>query len=151
MRIGFVGTRGVPATYSGFETFVEHTGARLAARGHEVTVYCRNHHSSIHQSNYRGMRLVYLGGIATKHLDTISHTAVACLHAATQHYEIVVMCISGNSPLTLIPRLTGSRVVLNVDGSDWRRRKWGTMAQRYIRASERLATRLPHATVTDSE
>jgi glycosyltransferase involved in cell wall biosynthesis len=97
------------------------------------------------------MRLVRVGGIPTKHLDTITHTFVSCLHALFQRYDVVVMCISGNSPLALVPRLVGSRVVLNVDGSDWRRQKWGRWARAYIRLSEWLATRLPNATVTDSD
>ena len=151
MRIAFIGTRGIPASYSGFETFVEHMGGRLVERGHEVTVYCRRHHSTNRLSRYKGMRLIHVPGIPTKHLDTISHTLVSCLHALFQRYDVVVMCISGNSPLTVLPRLSGSRVILNVDGSDWRRRKWGAFARAYIRASEWLATRLPDATVTDSE
>ena len=39
MRIAMLGTRGVPAAYGGFETAVEEIGSRLAARGHEVTVF----------------------------------------------------------------------------------------------------------------
>lgn len=150
MRIAFVGTRGVPARYSGVETFVEQMGARLAERGHDVTVYCRRHHVDRRQRTYRGMWLVHVPGIATKHLDTISHTLVSCIHALTKRYDVVVMCISGNSPLALLPRLVGTRVVLNVDGSDWRRQKWGPLARAYIRVSEWLATRLPTVTVTDS-
>ncbi len=150
MRIAFVGTRGVPATYSGFETFVEHLGARLVDRGHEVTVYCRRHHAPERLQTYRGMRLIYVSGIATKHLDTITHTFVSGLHTLFGRYDVVVMCISGNSPIAILPRLAGSKVVLNVDGSDWRRRKWGGLARAYIRCSEWLATRLPDATVTDS-
>ncbi len=42
LRIAMIGTRGVPAAYGGFETAVEEIGARLATRGHEVTVYCRH-------------------------------------------------------------------------------------------------------------
>jgi hypothetical protein len=60
------------------------------------------------------------------------------------------MTISGNSPLAILPRLRGSRVVLNVDGSDWRRQKWGRLARAYLRWSEWLAVRLAHCTVTDS-
>ena len=41
MRIAIVGTRGIPAAYGGFETLAWELSARLAARGHEVTVYCR--------------------------------------------------------------------------------------------------------------
>jgi glycosyltransferase involved in cell wall biosynthesis len=97
------------------------------------------------------MRLVYVPGVASKHLDTITHTLMSCLHALTRRYDVVVMCISGNSPAALLLRLGGARVVLNVDGSDWRRRKWGALARAYIRLSEWLATRLPDATVTDSD
>lgn len=150
LRIAFIGTRGVPATYSGFETFVESVGARLAMRGHDVTVYCRKHHARERLKTYRGMRLTFVEGVATKHLDTITHTAASCAHALTQSFDVVVMCISGNSPLSLIPRLAGSKVVLNVDGSDWRRRKWGKPASTYIRVSEWLAVHCPNATVTDS-
>ncbi len=57
LRIGILGTRGVPASYSGFETCVEELGARLGARGHDVTVYCRVPHISHPGTTYRGMRL----------------------------------------------------------------------------------------------
>jgi glycosyltransferase involved in cell wall biosynthesis len=63
---------------------------------------------------------------------------------------VVVMCISGNSPLSFIPRLRGAKVILNVDGSDWRRKKWGKIARTYIKVSEWLSVHLPDATVTDS-
>ncbi|MGI8824477.1 MAG: DUF1972 domain-containing protein [Chloroflexota bacterium] len=151
MRVAFIGTRGVPAAYSGFETFVEQLGCRLAHRGHDVTVYCRRHHVRSRESSYLGMRLLHVGGIATKHLDTITHTSMSIGHALTQRYDVVVMCISGNSPLAIVPRMAGAKVVLNVDGSDWRRRKWGSLARAYIRASEWVATRAPNVTVTDSE
>lgn len=151
MRIAFIGTRGIPARYSGFETFVEELGARLVDRGHDVTVYCRRHHYAEQDKHYRGMRLVQVSGIATKHLDTITHTLVSCLHALFQPYDVVVMCISGNAPLAFVPRLRGKKVVMNVDGSDWRRKKWGRLARAYIKLSEWFSIHLPDVTVTDSK
>jgi len=53
MRIAILGTRGIPAAYGGFETFAEHLSTRLAARGHEVTVYCRAHYTSPRQLEYQ--------------------------------------------------------------------------------------------------
>lgn len=150
MRIAFIGSRGVPARYSGVETCVEELGSRLAARGHDVTVYVRRHHDVDGGSAYRGMRLVRISGIATKHLDTISHTFTACLHALSQPYDVVVMSIAGNSPLAFLPRFRGAKVILNVDGTDWRRQKWGLLARTYLRGAEWLSIRLPNAVVTDS-
>jgi glycosyltransferase involved in cell wall biosynthesis len=150
MRIAFLGSRGVPARYSGVETFVEQLGTRLVERGHDVTVYSRRHHTRQIEKTYLGMRVVQVHGIATKHLDTITHTFVSCLHALFEPYDLVVLCISGNSPLAFILRLRRMRVVLNVDGSDWRRKKWGMVARTYIHLSEWLATRVPDAIITDS-
>jgi glycosyltransferase involved in cell wall biosynthesis len=140
----------VPAAYSGFETCVEQLGTRLGSRGHSVTVYCRVPHVSYPGQTYQGMRLVKLPTIRSKHLDTITHTLLSSLHALAQRYDIALYFNVGNSLLTWIPRLAGQGVVLNVDGLDWKRKKWGRVARSYIRASEAWATRFPHRVVTDS-
>jgi glycosyltransferase involved in cell wall biosynthesis len=145
-----LGTRGIPANYSGFETCVEELGARLCARGHDVTVYCRVPHIAYDGAAHRGMRLVKFPTIRSKHLDTIVHTGLSSLHALGQRYDVSCYFNVGNSPLTCIPRLGRQRVVLNVDGLDWKRKKWGRAARAYIRSCERWATRFPHRIVTDS-
>jgi glycosyltransferase involved in cell wall biosynthesis len=150
VRIAMVGTRGVPASYSGFETFVEELGARLVERRHRVTVYCRRHHIRFRGRHYRGMRLVSLPTVRNKYLDTIVHTTLSCFHLLPRAYDIVIMCIAGNSPAAIIPRLGGKRVALNVDGLDWTREKWPGPAKRYLRFAEWLATKFADAVVTDS-
>jgi glycosyltransferase involved in cell wall biosynthesis len=150
MRIAMLGTRGVPASYSGFETCVEELGARLAARGHDVTVYCRVPHITYNGTAYRGMRLVKLPTIRSKQLDTMAHSLLSAVHALWQGYDVALCFNVGISAVTWIPRLAGQRVVLNVDGLDWKRKKWGRVARWYIRTSERWATRFPHRVITDS-
>ena len=151
MKIAFLGSRGIPARYSGFETFYEQLGARLAARGHDVTVYNRRHFIKDVRGHYRGMRLVSLPSIRTKHLETLSHTFLSTLHALTQGYDIVYYCIVGNSPLVWLPRLAGARVLLNVDGQDWAREKWGRFARAYQRGCERLAVHSAQALIADAK
>lgn len=150
MRIALLGTRGVPANYSGFETCVEQLGARLVERGHEVTVYCRSHHITYPHDYYRGMRLIKLPTIANKYLDTIVHSALSSLHASVRRYDVALYFIVGNSPVTWIPRLVGTKTILNVDGLDWKREKWPPLAKKYIKFAEYLATKLPNSYVTDS-
>ena len=77
VSIAFLGCRGVPARYSGFETLVEELGARLAQRGHAVTVYNRAHFYPDRPQEYRGMRIAYLPSIRTKSFETITHTLLA--------------------------------------------------------------------------
>jgi glycosyltransferase involved in cell wall biosynthesis len=150
MKIALLGTRGVPASYSGFETCVEQLGQRLVERGHQVTVYCRSHHITYSGTHYKGMRLVKLPTIPNKYLDTIIHSFISSLHALTQGYDIALYFIAGNSPVTWMPRLVGTKSILNVDGLDWKREKWPTFAKKYIQFAEYLATKLPNAYLTDS-
>jgi glycosyltransferase involved in cell wall biosynthesis len=150
IRIALLGTRGVPASYSGFETCVEQLGQRLAARGHHVTVYCRSHHTPYPGEMYKGMRLVKLPTIRHKYLDTLVHTTISSLHALRQRYDVALYFIAGNSPTTWIPRLVGTKTVLQVGGLDSTREKWPPLAKMYIRLAERLATVLPNAYLTDS-
>lgn len=150
MNIALLGTRGIPASYSGFETCAEQLGQRLVERGHHVTVYCRSHHITYPGTYYKGVRLIKLSTIANKYLDTIIHSFISSLHAMTQHYDVALYFIAGNSPVAWIPRLVGTKTVLNVDGLDWRRAKWPQWAKQYIKLAEYLATKLPNVYVTDS-
>jgi glycosyltransferase involved in cell wall biosynthesis len=129
---------------------VEQLGQRLVERGHQVTVYCRSHHIRYAGTHYKGMRLVKLPTIANKYLDTIVHSFATSLHAITQRYDVALYFIVGNSPVTWIPRLVGTKTVLNVDGLDWKRAKWPFLAKKCIKFAEYLATKLPNAYITDS-
>ena len=152
MRIALLGTRGIPANYGGFETFYENLGPRLAERGHEVAVFNRPHvvgHRELR--TYRGVKLVHLPSIPTKHLDTITHTAVSVVRSLPARYDIVYICGVGNTPLAWIPRMSGARVVLNVDSADWRRTKWGAVPRVYLRSMERFSAIAANAVVVDNE
>jgi glycosyltransferase involved in cell wall biosynthesis len=150
LRIALLGTRGIPASYSGFETCVEQLGQRLVQRDHQVTVYCRSHHITYAGAHYKEMRLIKLPTVANKYLDTIVHSFISSLHALFQRYDIALYFIAGNSPVAWIPRLVGTQTILNVDGLDWKREKWPTFAKKYIQLAEYLATKLPTVYLTDS-
>jgi glycosyltransferase involved in cell wall biosynthesis len=151
MKIAMIGTRGVPASYSGFETAVENLGSRLAAQGHQVTVYCRPHMVEGHYRVYKGMRLVYLPTLPNKYLDTLVHTFICTLHMAlVLRPQVALYFIAGNSPCALLSRLLGIPSVLNVDGLDSERAKWNRWARLYLRWAERNAPRFASETITDS-
>lgn len=150
MRIAILGTRGVPASYGGFETFAEQLSTRLAARGHDVTVYCRSHYVSPRQLEYRGVRLKVLPTLQHKYTDTVVHTFLSALHAAPLRFDAALMCNAANAPFATIMRLAGTPVALNVDGLEHKRRKWGWLGRSYYLLAERLATLLPNEIVTDA-
>lgn len=150
MRIAILGTRGVPANYGGFETFAEELGSRLVLRGHEVTVYGRSRSVPRAVHEHLGMRIVRLPAPRSKYFETVIHTLFSACHALGQHYDVVYVCNSANVPAAALLRLFGQRVVLNVDGLEWKRRKWSGLGRAYYRLCAAAAGRLPIHVVTDA-
>jgi len=150
VKVAILGTRGVPANYGGFETLAEELGRRLVDRGHQVTVYGRRAFVDPSLGTYRGMHLVVLPSIRTKHLETVSHTLLAALHAAFARFDAVLLCNAANAPFIPILRWTGIPVAINVDGLERKRRKWGAAGRAYYRLGERLSARLPNRLITDA-
>lgn len=144
-----IGQKGLPATYGGIERHVEELARRFVARGHRVTVYCRPHYTPA-DAEVPGVRLVRLPSVNTKHLDAITHTAVATAHALSTDAGIIHYHALGPSSLSWIPRLAGRRVVVTVHGLDWRREKWGSLAAAMLRVGEWSARACPHATIVVS-
>lgn len=148
MRIAVLGTRGIPANYGGFETFAEELSVRLAARGHDVTVYCRQRWSA---TEYRGVHLRWLPTLRHKYLDTLAHTCVSTIWLMGQRCDVALYCNAANAVLTILPRLRGIPVALNVDGIERKRRKWNRFAKLWYLGSEYLATVLPNRVVADAQ
>lgn len=152
MRFALLGTRGIPARYGGFETFAEELSTRLAARGHQITVYCRERHP---EPEYRGVRLEYLPTLRHKYLDTIVHSCLSTVHLTFKRFggrkqDAVLYCNAANAVFTWLPRVAGMPVALNVDGLERHRKKWNRAAKAWYRLSEWLATWMPNAVVTDA-
>jgi glycosyltransferase involved in cell wall biosynthesis len=151
MRVAILGTRGIPAAYSGFETAAEQLASRLSERGHEVVVYCRPHVVDRKLDQWRGARLVHLPTVRNKYLDTFAHTLLSALHSAYRlRPDVALFFIAGNSPLCLITRRAGIPTVINVDGLDSDRDKWPPPAKAYLRFAERNAPRWADHALTDS-
>ena len=151
MKIAILGTRGIPASYSGFETAVEQLTARLTARGHCVVVYCRPHVVDRKLSTYKGAELVHLRTVQNKYLDTFAHTLFSAVHAArVTKPDVALFFIAGNSPLCLITRRAAIPAVINIDGLDSDRGKWPAFAKAYLRFAERTAPRWADQAITDS-
>ncbi len=150
MRVALLGTRGIPASYGGFETFAEELSARLAASGHEVTVFTRSHFAVPGLTEHRGARIRVLPAVRTKTLDTLSHTLLSSLASSRRRYDVVLMCNAANAPFIPLLHARGLPVALNVDGLERKRRKWGPLARAYYRMCEGLSARWADVLVTDA-
>ena len=152
LRIALLGTRGVPARYGGFETCVEQVGQSLAARGHQVTVYCRtDSDTDTSETEYFGMQLVYLPALRRRSLETLSHTGLSALHLLRHRPDAAIVFNAANAPWLPVLRAARIPVATHVDGLEWKRAKWGPVGQRYYRTAEALAVRFSDALIADAQ
>jgi glycosyltransferase involved in cell wall biosynthesis len=152
LRIAMIGQRGVPATFGGVEHHVEELGARLAERGHEVTVYCRPNYVEDRRATYRGMRVRAVPTIGTKHLDAIVHSGLSTIEAIRARADIVHYHAIGPGLPSFLPRYAArARVVQTVHGLDADRAKWGRGARSVLRGGEWLSARVPDETIVVAE
>jgi len=149
LHIAFIGGRGVIGKYSGIETCYEELGARLAETGHQVTAYCRSYFTP-KTRQYRGIKIVRLPTIRTKHLETLVHTFLSTIHACFTNCDVVHYYTLGPSLSSFLPRMFGKKTVVSVQGLDWQRKKWSKVARYALKLGEWASARLPNATVVVS-
>ncbi len=157
LRIGMLGLYGMPMPnlhFTGFETGFGEIAPRLAEAGHEIVMYCRrgSFPPTIRRSTYKGIRLVYVPSPGGKNFSGVIATFFSMLHAlAFGRYDIVFFVNVGMGHHAAICRLFGKKVVMNVNGLDWTRAKWGPVARWYFLSAARSAVRFCNELVTDAE
>ncbi|MBI3749171.1 MAG: DUF1972 domain-containing protein [Chloroflexi bacterium] len=150
MKIAIVGTRGIPAAYGGFETLAWELSTRLAARGHEVTVYCRRGRTDESTAVPPGVRRRFFPFLPGKYLETVSHSGLSVIDSILRGYDAIWLGNAANAVFAALPRLRGTVVALNVDGIERQRAKWGPAGRAWYSIGERLALRFPNAIVSDA-
>lgn len=145
-----MGTRGVPALYGGFETAVEEIGKRLAGRGYDVTVYCRNPGQRLR--HYEGMTLVNVPAIRHRMAETLSHTALSTVHSIVKDRpDVVLLLNAGNAPLLRPLKLAGIPTAIHLDGLESRREKWRGAGAKYYRWAEAASVRWGQEVIADAQ
>lgn len=148
MKIAMIGARGIAAKYSGIETHLEELGPRLIDRGHDVVVYARTYFTR--QREYRGVKIVALPTIRTKHAETLLHSFLATFHSLQFGADVVHFHGQGPAVFSLLPRAIRKKTVVTVHGLDWQRDKWGRAAALCLKGAERVSAVFPNAVIVVS-
>ncbi len=128
MKVALIGTRGVPASYGGTETYVQHVAYYLAERGDEVVVYCKKFEDSVAReaadaSVPKNVQRVELPSIGGKHLDNLVRSFLSALHACLfSEADVVQFNNVGPSLFSILPRLFGKVTICAIRAIDSKRR-----------------------------
>jgi len=151
MKIAYIGQKGIPMTQGGVEAHVENLAIEMAKKGHDVFAYTRPHYTDKKLKEYKGVKLISLPSIASKHLDAITHTFLASIHALFQGYDIIHYHAVGPSMFSFIPRLfSKAKIIGTFHCIDRFHQKWGKFAQLMLRIGEWAVCKFPHTTISVS-
>lgn len=152
MRIAMIGLRGIPHTYGGGEEFVRHVAPRLAAKGHEVIVYCRSgYYEHDRAKEWHGVRRVFYPAPEHKSLGQFVHALFGTVDATIRRPDVIYIHTLPSAPHSYLPWLLREKIVVNVNGMDWARDKWGPIGKAYFKAAARISLHTANAIVNDSQ
>ena len=147
MKIGILGTRGVPPRYGGFETFAAELGTRLVAGGHEVSVYCR----ARGDKTWNGIERIVLPAIRHKYFETVSHALLSAFDALRRGFDVILVCNAANAFVLPLLRAARIPVAINVDGIERHRRKWNLLGRMVYSVGESLSVFFAGRIVADAQ
>lgn len=152
MKIAVLGIRGIPASYSGFETCAQETTKYWHVKGEDVLVYCRKHWYEERLDEVNGVRLKYISSIKTTSLDTLTHTLFCIFNLIffERETKVVHLYNTGNAIYIPLLKLAGRKVILSMDGIEWKRDKWGKLAKFMYKLGERFAFRYADEIIADN-
>lgn len=150
MKIAYIGSRGFPGFNAGVEKSLEEICPRMAARGHEMTLYC-SEQVTTSEPSYKNTLLHRMPAIPTKHLETFSRTVLSAWDALFKHYDIVHFHSIGPALLSWLTRFNSCKTVVTVHGLDWQRAKWGAIARSSLQAGEKASVFFPDKTIVVSQ
>lgn len=151
MKIGILGTRGIPNAYGGFEQFAEHLSAGLVKKGHEVFVY----NSSLHpykQQEWHGVYIIHCKDLENK-LGTAGQFFYDwnCINDARKRNFDVLLHFGYTSDSIWNWRWPRRSVnIVNMDGLEWKRSKYNQPTRRFLKWAESLAAQNAHTMIADS-
>ena len=152
MAVAFIGSAGIPNRYGGFESFLEHCAPAIASLGTVVTVTCDARLYQDHTSDFHGVRREFLS-VPANGASSIIHDGIAFLRVFRRHQQIVVLGVSGGIwfPIfRLLCAVTRKRLIVNVDGVEWRRSKFSKSKRLLLKAFDTLAQWCSHHVVYDN-
>lgn len=153
LRISFIGSAGIPNRYGGFESFLEHCAPVIAAKGHKVQVTCDARLYDDHTPNFRGVERIFLTVPANGGWSLV-HDLLAFIKTYRKASHIVVLGVSGGlwfPFFRLLCDLAGKRLLVNVDGVEWRRTKFGRGKRWLLKLLDILAQQFAHTVIYDNE
>ena len=153
-KIAVVGIQGVPANYGGFETMVENIIGENCSEGTEYTVFCsaKDMAKTSDMIEYKGAKLRYIKSFKANGAQSTIYDIVSFCKCLGKDYDVIlVLGVSGCIFLPIYRLICRKKIIINIDGLEHRRGKWGKWAKRFLKFSEKMAIKYADTIITDNK
>ncbi|MBC7490520.1 MAG: DUF1972 domain-containing protein [Glaciimonas sp.] len=152
IRLAFIGSAGVPNRYGGFEAFLEHCSPALAGKTASTVVTCDAGLYDDHSLDFYGVQRHFLNTPANGGWSVV-HDLLAFFAVYRKSTHIVVLGVSGAPwfPLfRVMCAMAGKRLLVNIDGVEWRRTKFSQGRRLLLRVFDAVAQYCAHVVIYDN-
>ena len=149
-KVAIIGTQGVPAKYGGFESLVENLLGDNCPEDIEYTVFCSGKDMKEHLSDYKGAKLKYIP-LKANGAQSVPYDILSLCRALNGYNVVLVLGVSGCLFLPVFHMLNSKKLIINIDGMEYKRDKWGKFAKRILKISEAMAVKYADVIITDNK
>lgn len=149
-KVSIIGTQGVPATYGGFESLVENIIGVNKSSNIQYTIFCSSKDLPQKNSKYKGAKLKYIP-LSANGVQSIPYDMLSLLKVPKETDVILVLGVSGSLILPFFRLFSKKKLVVNIDGLEHRRDKWGKMAKWFLKLSEKMAVKYADVIIADNK
>ncbi|MBE6341043.1 MAG: glycosyltransferase family 1 protein [Bacteroidales bacterium] len=149
-QVAIIGTVGVPANYGGFESLVENILGDNTSQNIEYTVFCSSKAYKSKLQAYKGAQLKYININANGPLSTL-YDIISMLKTNNKYDVALVLGVSGCIFLPFFRLWFKKKLIVNIDGLEHKREKWGKFAKWFLRKSEAMAVKYADVVIADNK
>lgn len=149
-KVAIIGSVGVPGKYGGFETLAHQLVSNL---NHQIdfTVYnSRFSYEKEERLKYWNRARIKYVPLKANGVQSILYDIISMIHALLFVDVLLILGVSGCIFLPILKLLTSKRIIVNIDGLEWRRDKWGKFQKKFLKYSEYMAVKHADEVICDN-
>lgn len=150
-RVAIVGTQGVPAQYGGFETLVENLIGEFKSHKVEYTVFCSGRDYKKKMKTHKGARLKYIPFLHANGIQSIPYDILSLIRCINGYDTVLLLGVSGGIFIPIFRLFYTKKLIVNIDGREHTRAKWGFFARQFLKLNEVLAVKFADVIIADNK
>ena len=149
-KVDIIGIVGLPACYGGFESLVQNL-VDFQSPTIQYRVYCSAKYYSKQEKKYKNSHLTYLPFKANGGSSIFYDITGLLVSLFRKPDVILILGVSGCISLPLVRLFSSAKIITNIDGLEWKREKWGKLAKKFLKLSEKISVKYSDVIIADNK